>query len=154
MGFLHGKFGLPSQGKASCNRVALPNLGCMLVVCFHNPPNIDMYYRTFNVCTDVNACDCARGCTDTRVCTESSPWEKNALPHRRIEPASAACRSHALTNWATFHPRLYHCCFYTGYCCSLRYWTLYIYHTILALVLVITVLRSAKLLVHSCWFSF
>ena len=28
--FSRGKFGLPSPGKASCNRVALPNLGCML----------------------------------------------------------------------------------------------------------------------------
>ena len=36
-----------------------------------------------------------------RVCTERWLWEKNPLPHRRIEPASAACRSDALTNWAT-----------------------------------------------------
>ena len=28
--FSHRKFGLPSPGKASCNKVALPNLGCML----------------------------------------------------------------------------------------------------------------------------
>ena len=31
-----------------------------------------------------------------RVCTESWLWEKNPLPHRGIEPASAACRSDAL----------------------------------------------------------
>ena len=30
--FSHGKFGLPSPGKASCDRVALPNLRCMLGV--------------------------------------------------------------------------------------------------------------------------
>ena len=30
------------------------------------------------------------------VCTESWLWEKNPLPHRGIEPASAACRSDAL----------------------------------------------------------
>ena len=30
--FFHGKFGLPFPGKASCKRVALPNLGCMLGV--------------------------------------------------------------------------------------------------------------------------
>ena len=54
-----------------------------------------MDYGMFNVHTNVNACDCTRGCTDTRkrVCTESWHWEKNPLPHRGIEPASAACRS-------------------------------------------------------------
>ena len=32
MGFYHGKFGLPSPGKAICGRVALPTLWCMLSV--------------------------------------------------------------------------------------------------------------------------
>ena len=31
-----------------------------------------------------------------RACTESRLWETNPLPHRGIEPASAACRSGAL----------------------------------------------------------
>ena len=43
--------------------------------------------------TSHNACACTRGgCTDTvreRVCTGS--WEKNLLPHRGLEPASALC---------------------------------------------------------------
>ena len=45
----------------------------------------------------------AHGVTDTRkrVCTGSWPWEKNPLPHWGIEPASAVCRSDALSNWAT-----------------------------------------------------
>ena len=75
---------------------------CWVFYCFHNPPNFDMDYRLFHVRTDVNACDCTRGCTDTRkrVCTESWLWEKNPSPHRGIEPASAAWRSGALTNWA------------------------------------------------------
>ena len=34
-------------------------------LCFHNPPNSDMDYGIFNVRTDVNACDCTQGCTDT-----------------------------------------------------------------------------------------
>ena len=34
-------------------------------MCFHNPSNSDMYYGIFNVPTDVNACDCTRGCPDT-----------------------------------------------------------------------------------------
>ena len=32
---------------------------------FHNPPNSDMDYRIFIVHTDVHACDCTRGYTDT-----------------------------------------------------------------------------------------
>ena len=71
--------------------------------CFHSPPNSYMNYRIFNVRTDVNKCDCTWGCTDTRkrVCTEGWLWEKNPLPHRGIEPASAAWRPDALTDWAT-----------------------------------------------------
>ena len=65
-----------------------------------------MDYRVFDVRTDVSACDCTRGCTDTRkrVCTESWLREKNPLPHRGIDPASAAWRSDALINWATSPP--------------------------------------------------
>ena len=39
-----------------------------------------------------------------RVCTESWLWDENLLPHRGIEPASAAWWSNAVTNWATSHP--------------------------------------------------
>ena len=38
-------------------RVAFPGV-CL---CFHNPPNSDMDFKVFNVCTDVNVCDCTRG---------------------------------------------------------------------------------------------
>ena len=72
--FSRGKFRLLSQGKGSCERVALPTFGaCWMFKCFHNPPNSDIDYRVFNVGADVNACDCTRGCADTRkrVCTES-----------------------------------------------------------------------------------
>ena len=52
--FSHGKYGLPSPGKASCY--------CMLgVLVFHNPPTSDMDNRILNVCRNVNACDCTRG---------------------------------------------------------------------------------------------
>ena len=34
---------------------------------FHNPPNSDMDCRIFNVHVDVNACDFARGYTDTVI---------------------------------------------------------------------------------------
>ena len=56
MDFSHGKFGLLSLGKASCDRIALPNL-----LCFHNPSNSDVEYMIFNGRTDVNECDCTRG---------------------------------------------------------------------------------------------
>ena len=51
---------------------------CWAFSCFHNPPNSDVVYRIFNVRTAVDACDCTRGCTDTRmrVCAESLRWEK------------------------------------------------------------------------------
>ena len=82
--------------KPAATESRYPTYGAYWVFkCFHNPSNSDMDYGMFNVHTNVNACDCTRGCTDTRkrVCTESWHWEKNPLPHRGIEPASAACRS-------------------------------------------------------------
>ena len=39
-----------------------------------------------------------------RVCTEGWLWEKNPLPHRGIEPVSAACRSDALPTELHPHP--------------------------------------------------
>ena len=67
---------------------------------------LDMNYRIFNVRTYVNECCCTWvgvGLGEVgwyrhrkRVCTESWLWEKNPLPDRGIEPASAACRSDAL----------------------------------------------------------
>ena len=80
---------------------------CWVCLCCDNPPNSDRDNRIFIVRTDVNACDWTRGCTDTdRVCTASWLWEKNPLPHRGIEPASAAWRSDVLINWATSHLHL------------------------------------------------
>ena len=64
-----------------------------------------MDYSIFNVRIDVDACNCTRECTDT--VRESAPnvdiWEKNPLPHRGIELASAACRSDAVPT--ELHPR-------------------------------------------------
>ena len=45
------------------------------------------------------------GCTDTvRESALKVDWEKNPLPHRGIEPASAACRSDALPTELTPPP--------------------------------------------------
>ena len=61
--------------------------------------------RIFNVRTDVNACDCTRRLYGhrKRICTESCLWEKNPLPYRGNEPASAVCRSDDLPT--ELHPR-------------------------------------------------
>ena len=83
---------LPFTTVSSQWNFALPNLGCRLgVLVFPNPPNSDMNYGIFNVCTDVNACDCTRGCTDTRkrVCTESWLWEEKSL----AAPGNRTCVS-------------------------------------------------------------
>ena len=63
-----GRF--PSR-KSAATKSRYPSLRCMLgVSVLHKPTISDMYYRIFNARTDVNACDCTRGCTDTvRVCT-------------------------------------------------------------------------------------
>ena len=61
--FSHEKFGLLSPGKASCDRVALPNLRCMLGVLSVsvNHPTRTWTTGFLNVRTDVNACDCKQG---------------------------------------------------------------------------------------------
>ena len=48
-------------------------------------------FRMFNVRTDVYACDCTRGLYRhrRRVYIGNWLWEKNPLPHRGLEPASA-----------------------------------------------------------------
>ena len=52
--------------KPAATESRYPTCGaCLMFWCFHNPPKSDMNYRIFNVRTDVNACDCTRGCTDT-----------------------------------------------------------------------------------------
>ena len=58
MGFSHGK----PDGTESC----YPIYGaCWVFLCFCNAANSDFGYKVFNVCTDVNACDCTQGCTNT-----------------------------------------------------------------------------------------
>ena len=44
---LHGKFGLLSPGKASCDKVALPNLELCWIYfhCFRNPPNFEVWHE-------------------------------------------------------------------------------------------------------------
>ena len=80
-----------------------------LTNCCHNPPKSDMNYRIVIVRTDVNACDCTRGCTDTRKrgCSESWLWEK--IPCRtgesNLRQGRNGTRSDALTNWATSPPQ-------------------------------------------------
>ena len=70
--FSHEKFGLLSPGKASCDRVELPNLQCLLdvftVSIIHQSK---MHYAIFNVSTDINAIDCT-GAVFTGTISESA----------------------------------------------------------------------------------
>ena len=103
------KLGLHSPGKASSDRVELPNLQCMLGVLMF-PYSIKLWHglQVFNVYPNVNTCDCTWGHMDTckTVCTESCLWEKNPLPHQGLEPASAEWWSHALPNSMSYIPTL------------------------------------------------
>ena len=75
MGFLRWEIRVAFPGESQLQQSRATQLrvhtGCFQ--CFHNPPNSDMDYEVFNVRTDVNACDCARGVYGhrKRVCTES-----------------------------------------------------------------------------------
>ena len=61
-----GNFDCLSRGKPTATESRYPTYGaCWVFECFRNPPNSDMDNRIFNVRTGVNACDCARGCTNT-----------------------------------------------------------------------------------------
>ena len=107
-----GNSGRFPRGKSAATESRYPTDGaCWVFYCFYNPPKSDIDYRIFNVRTDVNnACDCTRAVYGhcKRVCTISWLWEKkNPLPHRGIEPASAACRSDALST--ELHPCLLVC---------------------------------------------
>ena len=100
------------RGKPAAAESRYPTYRCILgVLVFQNQPNSDMDYRIFNVCTDGNACDCTRGCTDIRkrVSTESLLWDK--IP----------CRTGEL-NLRQRHdgPRLYQLSYIPNlrYCCS------------------------------------
>ena len=61
-----------SQLRQSLATQPTTHAGCLTVSIIHrtltrtnNPLNSDMDYRIFIVRTDVHACDCTRGCTDT-----------------------------------------------------------------------------------------
>ena len=101
-----GNLGCFSRGKARWDRVTPPNLRCMLsVLVFHNPSHSDMDYRISNVHTDVNACDCTRGCTGTRI---SLHWKWNLGEKYLLAPGNRTCVSGVpvrySTNWATSLP--------------------------------------------------
>ena len=87
----------PGERQLRQSRATQPSVNAEYL-CFRNSPNSDMDYRIFNVHKHVNACDCTRGCTDTVSVSSLKVdcGEKNPLPHRRIEPSSAACRSDVL----------------------------------------------------------
>ena len=52
-----------------------------------------MDYAIFNVHTDVNACDCTRGCADTvrESALKVDSGGKNPSPHQGMEPVNRTC---------------------------------------------------------------
>ena len=59
MGFLPREIRVASPGESQLGQSRYPTCGaCWMFQCFRNPWNSDMDYGIFNVCTDVNACDC------------------------------------------------------------------------------------------------
>ena len=61
-----GNSGCLPRGKPAATESRYPTYGaCWVFECFRNAPNSDMDYGIFNAHTDVNACDCTRGCADT-----------------------------------------------------------------------------------------
>ena len=88
------------------NPAATTYCACWVFWCFHNPPNSHVDYMIFNVSTDMNACDCTRGCTDTVRESALKVDSGRKIPCRNGESNlhSAACRSDALPTEP--HPRL------------------------------------------------
>ena len=105
-------------GKPTATESHYPTYGsCRVFTSFHNPPNSDMDYRIFHVRTDVNTCDCTRGCTDTRkrVCTESWLGEKYSLAapgNRTCVSDVTGCCSNQLS--CISHPMFLHNKYYKG----------------------------------------
>ena len=105
MGFLPWEIRVAFPGEIQLwqSRATYPTVhaGCFSVFIIHQT----LTWTTGSLtCTQMlmQAIACG-GCTNTRkrVFTECWLGEKKPLPHRGIEPASAAWRSDALTNWAT-----------------------------------------------------
>ena len=111
MGFLPWEILVAFPGKASCDWVTLPNPQCMLgVLLFPNPLNSDMDYGIFNVHTDVNACDCTWGCTDTVRVSALKVDSRRKIPcHTRESNLSgwhASLMLYLLSNILTFTCKL------------------------------------------------
>ena len=61
-----GNSGYLHRGKPAATETRYPTYGTSWVFkFFRNPPNSNMGYGIFNMRSDVNACDCNRGLTDT-----------------------------------------------------------------------------------------
>ena len=88
---LHRKIrvAIPGENQLRHSRVTQPTVhaGCLSVSIIHQT----LTWTTGSLtCGHINACNCTWWYTDTG--RESTMEKKNPLPHRGIEPASAACR--------------------------------------------------------------
>ena len=82
----------PREGQLRQSRVTLPAVpaGCFSVSIIHRTRTWTI--GSLNVCTDVNACGCTRGCTDTVKESALKVDSGRTIPDRSrgIEPASTA----------------------------------------------------------------
>ena len=110
--FSHGKLGLLSLAKANCDRVALPNLQCMLGVLFY----FSMIHRTLTRTTGPLTCAqmlmhaIAHGGVRTHVRESSPPPKKKKNNQKKktpLPPMLALIQSVVLCN-AFFPPPISH----------------------------------------------
>ena len=83
-------------------------------------------FGIFNVCTDVDACNCTQGLCghSKRVCIWNWLWEKNPSPHQGLEPLSVlhlAFQSDALPTKLFFPPQHARS---SWVCCQVNNWYL------------------------------
>ena len=83
----------PGESQLRQNRATQPRVhaGCFSVSIIHRFLDID--YGILIVCTDVNACDCARGCTDT-VRESALKADSQLHPHLSLHPHPSPHMAH------------------------------------------------------------
>ena len=90
--FSHGKFGLLSPGKASCDRVALPNLLCMLGVFSVSVIHQTLTWTTGSLtCTQMLMHAIAHGGGDIRTPWESLHWKLTVGEKSPAAPGNRTC---------------------------------------------------------------
>ena len=87
IGFLSCEIQVAFPGKSQLrqSRATQPkvHVGCFIVSIIH--PTLTWTTGSYNVCTDVNACDCTQGCTDTVRESALKVDSGRIIPRRTVE---------------------------------------------------------------------